>query len=195
MDTLAQVLDEVHRINGTALPDAVGDYQFSPRLNRHPDVGVSPLIGVVLIHVIFFGVDERPKLVGLDNVRRHVLNALIEHLAAFFASGKQQAEDSGLVYSGETFNSPNADPFHHQPEYVGGFLQFDPVIAQGPRLRLGEGRATGMAAIALDAPPSVESEFLGNFVLAFNIGHIALHAVMSAGSPRMGLDAWRRTSV
>src|SRR5207247_646110 len=117
---------------------------------------------------------ERPKFIGLDEVRPHLADITIKNAPTVPAHSHQDSQNRGLVDSRQARNTPHTHAFHEQGYNVGRLLEIEAVLSE--RLPAGgdECRTTRPTVVSLDFLSAVGSEFSGGFVLAFRASHFGL---------------------
>jgi hypothetical protein len=75
---LAKVSDKLQGARAVTLGDQMRDYQLGVRVNGDPCIGISPFGRIVVVQVSLFRMDERPKLIELNELRSDVADAGIQ---------------------------------------------------------------------------------------------------------------------
>jgi hypothetical protein len=182
-DSLAQVAHKRKGVYGIALSNVRGKNQFGLAVQRDKRVLVSPFFRVVRAAIPFFGVNEAPKLIGLDEAGFEVANQFVRDSLALVANSTQESEDRSLVDTRNAGDGTDAHSFGEQRNNLYSLAHFDGVTAKRSATGLRESGIAGTASVALNAKASVSSKLSCAFVLASEAGHVGFSLVFSAGKP------------
>lgn len=149
----------------------IGQNKFRVAVDCHPHVSVSPLRRVSVAEMRFFGVNERPEFIGLDETRTHSAHAPVEKRTAVFPDRKQKREDRPLMRAREPRDGAHRHALKQHGEDPRGFFGADVVASKRPRSGSGKRSFTGGTAESLDSTASVKSKAPCFFVRASNAGH------------------------
>jgi len=157
-DPLAQILDEIVRAGTFALCNQIRQNHFCFAVDCHPDVLVAPFFRNVAVQMGFFGVNEGPEFIGLNEVRTDVPNFLGEKTSGLTPNREKQRENRALVDASGAGHSADAHSFEQERDDLRGLLRRYVMASKRPFARFGECGFAGGAAETLDSVVSVESE-------------------------------------
>jgi hypothetical protein len=170
-DSFAQVSDEGVGACRFALRDEIGQNQFSVAINRHPNVGIAPLVRRAGTQMPFLCVDKGPQFVGLHKLRANAAHSLVKEVSAIVSDGQKDRKNRALVCASDAGDSANAHAFKQERHDLRSFFSIGVMPSKGSLARLRKRRVAAGAAITLDSLPSVKSESLRFVVLASQAGH------------------------
>jgi len=171
LNTISQFGNELVSIARAPFAGVEGYDQLGIGIQRNPQVGVSPFVGIVLVGARFLGVAECPNLIGLDALGRNGLDARIKEGLRSLASAQHQGHDSVLVDLQCAGDGADAHSLKHEGQNLGGAVHVGVVASQRLGGGVGKGGFARMAAVALDFALAVGSKLVGGIVLAADAGH------------------------
>lgn len=179
----AQVADKIAGRRCGTLPDKIGQHHFRLGINRHPNIVVAPFFRAFAEQVGLFGMNERPKLVGLDVARMNVAHAGIEKVAAFFPNGDKQRKNRTLMNARHAGNGAHAHSFEQKLDDLRGLFGRDIVASKRLMARLSECRFASGATVTLDSATSVEAKSFCFVVVTADTSHVGFSLVFLLEKP------------
>lgn len=168
---VAQIADKFVGTRGNSLADKVGQNQFRFAVNCHPNVLVAPLFCIAGKQVPFFGVNEGPKFIGLDESRTNAANLGVKKFSGLLAKSEEKRKNRALVDACNARHRTDANSFEQEFYDLRGCFGLDVVTTKRLLARLREGSFTSRAAEALDSFPSVKPESLRFGMLTTDARH------------------------
>src|ERR1700674_2622506 len=170
-DSLAQIAGKNEGALGIPFANVVGQDQLSFAVNRHPDIGVAPLLRIVGGKMARFGVDKGPQLISLHKSRTNSAYSTVKQAAALFADSQKQGKNRALVCASEARHSTDTHSFHKQSDYLRCFFGLDVVASEWLLTGFSESSFAGFAAKSLNPQFTVGSKSLCCAVLTSDAGH------------------------
>ena len=171
MNTISQLGNELVGIARAPLAGVEGNNQLGIRVQRNPQVGVAPFVGIVLAEPGLFGVAKAPNLVGLDALGSDGLDAGVEHGLRFLSGTNHQSHNCVLVDVQSAGDGADAHSLKHEGKDLGSTVNVGVVASQRLGGGVGKGGFARVAAVALDFALSVGAKLVGGIVLAADAGH------------------------
>lgn len=170
VNALAQIVNEFVCALAIALAGEVRQNQFGFAVNRHPNVGIAPLGRIAGEQVFFFGVNESPEFISLDEARTNIPHFGVEQIPALFPDCKQQRQNRSLVSASNARYGADAHAFEQELRDLCGLFSRNVVTSKRLLARFGKSGIAGRAAITLYFV-AIESKTLCFGVLAADARH------------------------
>src|SRR5579864_1917566 len=170
-NALAQIADKLIGTCRVSLRGQIGQNKLGFAVNRHPDVGISPLSGIIRRKMACFGVDKGPEFVSLHKSRVNSAHSAVKQIPTLLTDSQKQRENRALVDASETRHGADTHSFHKQTDYLRCFFGLDVVASEWFIAGFGESSFAGLAAETLNSQSSVRSKTFCCAVLASNAGH------------------------